>query len=163
MEDLQLWFEISRLQDRYLSTLDNDRLEEWPDLFTDDCVYEIDADTVESESSYVVIQTRTEGDSFVFQAGRYVDRVVRTPVGWRYASKRVIYDTSRVQTLLATPGFRRMTRSASACTMAEHLHRGARRSVPRLLLSRCRARTLLFRSRLYDPSSPQDLGTAQAE
>ena len=103
MEDLQLWFEISRLQDRYLSTLDNDRLEEWPDLFTDDCVYEIDADTVESESSYVVIQTRTEGDSFVFQAGRYVDRVVRTPDGWRYASKRVIYDTSRVQTLLATP------------------------------------------------------------
>ena len=62
----------------------------------------IDADTVESESSYVVIQ-RTEGDSFVFQAGRYVDRVVRTPDGWRYASKRVIYDTSRVQTLLATP------------------------------------------------------------
>jgi len=41
MEDLQLWFEISRLQDRYLSTLDNDRLEEWPDLFTDDCLYEI--------------------------------------------------------------------------------------------------------------------------
>jgi anthranilate 1,2-dioxygenase small subunit len=28
---------------------------------------------------------------------------VRTPDGWRYASKRVIYDTSRVQTLLATP------------------------------------------------------------
>ena len=115
MEDLQLWFEISRLQDRYVSTLDNDRLEEWPDLFTDDCLYEIvprenatsglpiglihcdnkrmlhdritslrqanvyeahsyrhmtsgltlrriDANTVESESSYVVIQTRTEGD-----------------------------------------------------------------------------------------------------
>jgi anthranilate 1,2-dioxygenase small subunit len=41
MEDLQLWFEISRLQDRYVSTLDNDRLEEWPDLFTDDYLYEI--------------------------------------------------------------------------------------------------------------------------
>jgi anthranilate 1,2-dioxygenase small subunit len=148
MEDIQLWFEISRLQDRYVSTLDNDRLEEWPDLFTDDCLYEIvprenaasglpiglihcdnkrmlhdrinslrqaniyeahcyrhmtsgltlrrtDANTVDSESSYVVIQTRTEGDSFVFQAGRYVDRIVRTPDGWRYASKRVIYDTSR--------------------------------------------------------------------
>jgi len=27
--------------DRYPSTLDNDRLEEWPDLFTDDCLYEI--------------------------------------------------------------------------------------------------------------------------
>src|SRR5438067_13286980 len=40
---------------------------------------------------------------------------------------------------------------------------GARRSVPRLLFSRCRARTLLFRSRLHDLSSPEDLGTAQAE
>src|ERR1700757_4100744 len=40
---------------------------------------------------------------------------------------------------------------------------GARRSVPRLLFSRCRARTLLFRSRLYDLSSPEGLGTAQAE
>ena len=40
---------------------------------------------------------------------------------------------------------------------------GARRSVPRLLFSRCGARTLLFRSRLCDLSSPEDLGTAQAE
>ncbi|MEW7849186.1 anthranilate 1,2-dioxygenase small subunit AndAd [Massilia aurea] len=63
----------------------------------------IDADTVESESSYVVVQTLQNGDSTVYQAGRYIDRVVRTDAGWRYASKRVIYDTSRVQTLLATP------------------------------------------------------------
>src|SRR3984893_17088196 len=40
---------------------------------------------------------------------------------------------------------------------------GARRSVPRLLFSRCGARTLLFRSRLYDLSSAEDLGTAQVE
>jgi hypothetical protein len=40
---------------------------------------------------------------------------------------------------------------------------GTRRSVPRLLCSRCRARTLLFRSRLCELSSPEDLGTAQAE
>jgi anthranilate 1,2-dioxygenase small subunit len=156
MEDLQLWFEIYRLQERYVNTLDSDRLEEWPNLFIEECLYEIvpreneargfpvgiircdnrrmlrdrvtslrqaniyeahsyrhmtsglifrqvDGDTVESESSYVVIQTRSVGESFVFQAGRYLDRIVRTAEGWRYASKRVIYDTSRVQTLLATP------------------------------------------------------------
>jgi anthranilate 1,2-dioxygenase small subunit len=28
---------------------------------------------------------------------------VRTAEGWRYQSKRAIYDTSRVQTLLVTP------------------------------------------------------------
>jgi anthranilate 1,2-dioxygenase small subunit len=63
----------------------------------------IDADTVTAESSYVVIQTRQDGESHVYQAGRYLDRVVRTPEGWRYQERRVIYDTSRVQTLLATP------------------------------------------------------------
>lgn len=63
----------------------------------------VDADTVDAESSYVVVQTRTNGESFVYQAGRYLDRVVRTPEGWRYQKRRAIYDTSRVQTLLATP------------------------------------------------------------
>ena len=36
-----LWYEMQRLQDRYIATLDDDRLEEWPDLFADQCLYEI--------------------------------------------------------------------------------------------------------------------------
>lgn len=63
----------------------------------------IDEDTVEAGSSYVVVQTRTNGESFVYQAGRYEDRIVRTAEGWRYQKRRAIYDTSRVITLLATP------------------------------------------------------------
>ncbi len=66
-------------------------------------VLEQSAGEVRTESSYIVVQTLTNGESFIYQAGRYLDRVVRTPDGWRYAEKRVIYDTSRVQTLLATP------------------------------------------------------------
>jgi anthranilate 1,2-dioxygenase small subunit len=156
MEKMKQWFELYGLQNRYISALDNDRLEDWPSFFTEDCLYEIvpkendDAglpvgiihctnqrmlrdrvvslrnanifeahsyrhfvsglvilaeaeDAVETESSYVVVQTRTDGESFVYQAGRYLDRVVRVGGSWRYARKRVIYDTSRVQTLLATP------------------------------------------------------------
>ncbi|WP_240794477.1 anthranilate 1,2-dioxygenase small subunit AndAd [Azoarcus sp. DD4] len=156
MERMALWFELHSLQERYVSVLDNDRLEEWPGLFTEDCEYAIiprenadmglpvgimwcnnqrmlrdrvvslrnanifeahsyrhmtsgleispvDADTVELKANYVVVQTRANGESQVYQAGRYEDRVVRTAEGWRYQKKRVIYDTSRVQTLLATP------------------------------------------------------------
>ena len=156
MEKMMVWFDLNQLQQDYVSALDNDRLEAWPNFFTEDCLYEIiprenedaglpigvmycdsqrmlrdrvlslrhaniyevhsyrhmtsglqikriDADTMETESSYVVIQTLQDGESFVYQAGRYLDRVVRTPDGWRYASKRVIFDTSRVATLLATP------------------------------------------------------------
>jgi len=156
MEKMTLWFELHQLQENYVHALDNDRLEDWPEFFTDDCLYEIvprenadaglpigiiycdskkmlrdrvlslrhaniyeehtyrhmtsglvfrpvDVDTVEAESNYVVIQTLQNGESFVYQAGRYLDRVVKTASGWRYASRRVIYDTLRVPTLLATP------------------------------------------------------------
>lgn len=156
MDATTLWLELHMLQNQYIYNLDNNRLEAWPTLFTEDCVYEIvpkeNADlglpvglihctnqrmlrdrvvslrnaniydehtyrhmtsgltvtgehdgTIETESSYVVVQTRSNGESHVYQAGKYYDRVVRTPDGLRYAAKRVVYDTSRVQTLLATP------------------------------------------------------------
>jgi len=154
--EMMLWYDLYRLQERYVSVIDADSLEEWPDLFTEDCVYEIvpkenadrglpigimhcfgrpmlrdrivalrnanvfeqhsyrhltsglefkqvGPDTVDMQSNYVVIQTLTDGESRVYQAGRYFDRVVRTAKGWLYQSKRAIYDTSRVQTLLVTP------------------------------------------------------------
>ncbi len=156
MDQMKLWFEVNMLQNQYINNLDNDRLEAWPTLFTEDCMYEIvpkeNADmglpigiiyctnqkmlrdrvvslrnanifeehtyrhmtsgltimseqdgVIETESSYVVVQTRSPGESDVYQAGKYFDRIVRTPDGLRYRSKRVVYDTSRVQTLLATP------------------------------------------------------------
>ena len=156
MEDLMVRIELSALQDRYVSVLDNDRIEAWPDLFVEDCLYEIVPreneelglpapllhfdnrrmlrDRVVSlrqaniyqkpayrhclsgliwrrepdgsfatETSYVVVNTGHDGASFIYQAGRYLDRVVRTPDGLRFKSKRCIYDTLRVQTLLAFP------------------------------------------------------------
>ncbi len=60
-------------------------------------------DEVSSVSSYVVINTGLAGESTVFQAGCYHDTVVKEAGLWRYKSKRVVYDTSRVATLLATP------------------------------------------------------------
>jgi anthranilate 1,2-dioxygenase small subunit len=154
--EMILWYDLHRLQERYLSVIDTDRLEEWPDLFTEDGIYEIvpkenvdcglsvgimhcfgrpmlrdrivslrnanvfephtyrhmtsglelapvDPDTVDTQSNYVVVQTLTDGESRVYQAGRYFDRVVRTANGWRYQRKRAVYDTSRVQTLLVMP------------------------------------------------------------
>jgi anthranilate 1,2-dioxygenase small subunit len=156
IQEMMFWYELHRLQERYVSVLDSDLLEEWPDLFTEDGVYEIvpqenadqglpvgivhcfgramlrdritalrkanlfephtyrhltsglkftrvDATTVDMESNYVVVQTLSDGESRVYQAGRYFDRVVRTGQGWCYQRKRAIYDSSRVQTLLVTP------------------------------------------------------------
>ena len=41
LEEMILWYELHRLQERYVSVIDADRLEEWPNFFTEDCVYEI--------------------------------------------------------------------------------------------------------------------------
>lgn len=148
--------ELCALQDAYVAALDNDRIEEWPGFFVDDCLYEIisienesqglpapvihcdnirmlrdrvvalrhaniyekpqyrhfvsglewrqeEDGTIAASTSYVVINTSIEGTSAVYQAGRYLDRIVRTPEGLRFRSKRCIYDTLRVQTLLAFP------------------------------------------------------------
>ncbi len=156
LDNLLLWFDLHNLQERYVSVLDNDQLEAWPDLFTKDGHYEIvpkenaDADlpigliycnsqsmmrdrilstreanlyepqtyrhmvsglvitpidktTARMQSSYLVFRTNQEGDTAIYQAGKYEDLVVSTPDGWRYQSKRVIYDTLRVATLLAIP------------------------------------------------------------
>lgn len=62
-----------------------------------------DGDVVCTTSSYVVVITGQAGESSVYQAGTYLDELVRVDGAWRYRQKRVVYDTSRVQTLLATP------------------------------------------------------------
>lgn len=62
-----------------------------------------DAETAEFSCNYLVINSDQLGQSIVYQTGRYQDRAVRTADGWRFTSKRAVYDTSRVQTLLAIP------------------------------------------------------------
>jgi anthranilate 1,2-dioxygenase small subunit len=41
MIDLQLRQELLALQDEYIATLDTDALEQWPEMFVEDCLYEI--------------------------------------------------------------------------------------------------------------------------
>jgi anthranilate 1,2-dioxygenase small subunit len=154
--DFALRQELLALQDAYIATLDTDALEQWPEMFVDDCLYEIipkenedlglpapviwcegkamlrdrvvslrhanifqpvvyrhfisglsiesdDGEAVAMRSSYLVINTSQLGQSVVYQTGRYHDVALRTPGGWRFRSKRAIYDTSRIQTALAIP------------------------------------------------------------
>ncbi len=154
--EILLRLEIQMLLDQYIEVIDNDRLEEWPALFTEDCLYEIiprenedaglpapvmrcdnqkmlrdrvislrnanifspqayrhflsglvitasDEGSVEFTSNYLVINSNQMGQSLVYQTGRYISRVVKTTEGWRFASKRCVFETSRVQTLLALP------------------------------------------------------------
>ena len=62
-----------------------------------------DGEAIRADCNYLVISTGQIGQSIVYQTGIYHDVIVRSGEGLRFAAKRVIYDTSRVQTLLAIP------------------------------------------------------------
>lgn len=60
-------------------------------------------DAVRVSSSYLVAQTLNEGFTEIYQAGSYYDVIVYTADGLRFRERKVVYDTARVKTLLATP------------------------------------------------------------
>ncbi|WP_211474561.1 anthranilate 1,2-dioxygenase [Collimonas humicola] len=51
------------------------------------------AGAIDAAPSYVVIKTLQNGESFVYKAGPYLDRVVKAAAQWRGAKRRVGYDT----------------------------------------------------------------------
>ena len=62
-----------------------------------------DDDVVKMQSNYVVFQTLQDGETHVYQAGRYLDSVVWNEGRLKFREKHAVFDTSRVRTLLATP------------------------------------------------------------
>jgi salicylate 5-hydroxylase small subunit len=60
-------------------------------------------DTIESEASYAVFQTRQNELSEVFNVGRYVDIVRRTPAGLRFASRICVFDSEMIPTSIIYP------------------------------------------------------------
>lgn len=150
--------EIDSLNAAYGLCLDDNRLEDWPDFFVEDCLYNIIArenvdldlpasvmycdskgmlhdrvaalrqanifpehynrhiigrseikqlenDLIFAEASYAVFQTRNDGESRIYNVGKYVDRLVRTEGEGtlRISQRSCVYDTHRLATLLATP------------------------------------------------------------
>ena len=63
----------------------------------------IEAGEIHAQANYLVVQTLLDGETRIYQAGRYLDRIVDVDGALKFAERRALYDTSRVQTLLATP------------------------------------------------------------
>jgi anthranilate 1,2-dioxygenase small subunit len=153
--------EVEDLVARHAELIDEDRLEEWPELFTQDCVYKIiarenvDRDLpiaaifcdsrkmlvdrvvslrqaniypthhyrhilsttqldppepgaepglIRARTNYVVFQTRNNGETSIYNAGRYLDEIVRDQDGTlRFKSKLAVFDTNRIDTLMVRP------------------------------------------------------------
>ena len=155
-ENFQDRLRLEEFYAEYVACLDEVRLEEWPEFFTEDGLYGLwarenadadlpapmflcrnkrqmkdrvtsyreaniypdhwnrhlisatritraDADGVAAQSNYAVLQTRQDGETFIYQSGRCADRFVREERGLLLKERRIVYDTLAVRTLFVLP------------------------------------------------------------
>ena len=62
-----------------------------------------DADVLCCEASYLVIRTHQGGLPEILSVGRYLDRVVPTPEGLRFAERLVIFDNDLIPNSIIDP------------------------------------------------------------
>ena len=66
-------------------------------------VHKVEDGRIYSEANYVVIRTKLNQLSTVFNAGRYVDEIVATPDGLKFASRLAIYDSEMIPNSIIYP------------------------------------------------------------
>ena len=63
----------------------------------------VEADRFECEANYAVFRTKLSDTSTVFNVGRTIDVVVRTPDGLKFASRQCIYDSEMIPNSIIYP------------------------------------------------------------
>lgn len=154
--DFQTYYEITQLYAAYAAVVDQHEWDKWPEFFTDDCHYRVQArenyerklplalisleskgmlkdrivgatdtiyhdpyyqrhvvgvprildqegELIRAEANYSVFRTRGSELSTVFNVGRYIDEIVRTPEGLKLASRICVYDSELVPNSLIYP------------------------------------------------------------
>lgn len=67
-------------------------------------VRQVDADgRIHSEANYAVFRTRLSKESTVFNVGRTIDEIVRTPQGLKFALRLVVYDSEMIPNSIIYP------------------------------------------------------------
>jgi salicylate 5-hydroxylase small subunit len=57
----------------------------------------------ECEANYAVLRTKLSEASTVFNVGRYIDTVVKTPAGLKFESRQCIYDSEMIPNSIIYP------------------------------------------------------------
>jgi len=66
-------------------------------------VRSLDAGSFRCEANYAVLRTKLSDASTVFNVGRTLDTVVRTPEGFKFASRECIYDSEMIPNSIIYP------------------------------------------------------------
>ena len=66
-------------------------------------ILRVEGDNFHCEANYAVFRTKLSELTTVFNVGRYLDHVVRTPQGLRFASRLCIYDSEMIPNSIIYP------------------------------------------------------------
>jgi salicylate 5-hydroxylase small subunit len=66
-------------------------------------VLKAEGDRIESEANYAVFRTKPDDVSTVFNVGRYLDRIRRTPEGLKFESRVCIFDSELIPNSIIYP------------------------------------------------------------
>ena len=66
-------------------------------------VRRVEAGRIHSEANYAVFRTKLDKLSTVFNVGRYIDTIVQTPDGLKFAERLVIYDSEMIPNAIIYP------------------------------------------------------------
>ena len=66
-------------------------------------VRKVEAGRIYSEANYAVFRTKLDKDSTVFNVGRYLDIIVETPEGLKFAERLCIYDSEMIPNSVIYP------------------------------------------------------------
>jgi salicylate 5-hydroxylase small subunit len=66
-------------------------------------VHRVDEQGIHSEANYAVFRTKLDGPSTVFNVGRYIDRVVSTHAGLKFAQRLCVYDSEMIPNSIIYP------------------------------------------------------------
>ena len=66
-------------------------------------VRQVDNGRIHSEANYAVFRTKFDKDSTVFNVGRYIDTIVQTPEGFKFAERLCVYDSEMIPNSIIYP------------------------------------------------------------
>ena len=58
---------------------------------------------IHSEANYAVFRTKLDKESTVFNVGRYIDTIVQTPEGFKFAERLCVYDSEMIPNSIIYP------------------------------------------------------------
>jgi salicylate 5-hydroxylase small subunit len=156
MVDMETWFGIQQLYADYAIAVDSGKWDQWPEFFTEQCVYkvqprenfergfplatlaltskgmlkdrvygitetiyhdpyyqrhvvgapmvrQVEDGRIHSEANYAVFRTKYDKESTVFNVGRYIDTIIQTPEGFKFAERICVYDSEMIPNSIIYP------------------------------------------------------------